>query len=243
VKVIVLGAGASKPAGLPLGSELAAAVRAWVESDRPVLEIWEALEREGIFGDTGDLELDLTKLDLELIRREKNGESLALRSGDQVLPFGSYRWSILPEAVEGLLLSLQVKALNEPEGLEYLRRFLKRHVEPGDVVITFNYDCLIETVLHQLGMWELRDGYGIDLAEDHSKLGESRASSLVQVLKLHGSAGWFCTVFQQRLLISSKAAEAMGYAGVTSNAREGVTRVAILPSYIKSFSRYPLPVI
>ena len=43
-----------------------------------------------------------------------------------------------------------------------LKRF-GRSFEPGDIVITFNYDSTIERVLLTLGKWSLSDGYGTEI--------------------------------------------------------------------------------
>lgn len=75
---------------------------------------------------------------------------------------------------------------------EYLHALLAA-LEPGDVVITFNWDALAERVLSELGLWSPLDGYGIDKAH-LSHLGrplDGARRSSVKVLKLHGSVGWY----------------------------------------------------
>jgi len=74
---------------------------------------------------------------------------------------------------------------------------LVRTIVPGDTIITFNYDSLIESVLWRAGKWTPLDGYGF-VVNFHpvriNKLGgrHSRAlsSSPVTVLKAHGSINW-----------------------------------------------------
>jgi hypothetical protein len=76
--------------------------------------------------------------------------------------------------------------------LGYLRDLLST-LQPGDVVITFNWDALAERVLGELGKWTPLDGYGLNKKHlRHLGLplaGPSRSS--VRVLKLHGSVGWY----------------------------------------------------
>jgi hypothetical protein len=71
-----------------------------------------------------------------------------------------------------------------------------RRFQPGDVVITFNYDATIEASLWSAGKWHFGDGYGIpiDLTAHHLKpvvrRARFRSPSPVKVLKAHGSINW-----------------------------------------------------
>jgi len=68
-------------------------------------------------------------------------------------------------------------------------------IRPGDTVISFNYDILIEQALWKHGMWNPLDGYVIDdlfclkLKDDTIKLPQTK----VPVIKLHGSVNWRVT--------------------------------------------------
>ena len=66
--------------------------------------------------------------------------------------------------------------------------FASKVIQPGDVVITFNYDDSLERELSRAGVWDVSRGYGFPLgAEDtHSK---------TLLLKLHGSMNWLISVF------------------------------------------------
>jgi hypothetical protein len=76
-------------------------------------------------------------------------------------------------------------------------RNLKRFgelLDPGDIVVTFNYDSTIERVLLDSGKWTLSDGYGTDLVFQHSNYDTTPvtfSSSKVKVLHLHGAVGWY----------------------------------------------------
>jgi hypothetical protein len=66
--------------------------------------------------------------------------------------------------------------------------FANKLVQPGDVVITFNYDESLDRELKRTGKWDISRGYGFPLgAVDHS--------SDVLMLKLHGSINWLVSIF------------------------------------------------
>jgi hypothetical protein len=88
-----------------------------------------------------------------------------------------------------------------PSGPAYLGALLAQ-LNDGDVVITTNYDCLVERCLFAQHKWSPRDGYGFDvslttvqpgdtpLRRTTSLPGRLQVPSAVTVLKLHGSIGW-----------------------------------------------------
>ncbi|HVZ72737.1 MAG TPA: hypothetical protein VHJ20_10225 [Polyangia bacterium] len=84
---------------------------------------------------------------------------------------------------------------SEPESAERFRylRDLMSTLEPGDIVITFNWDALVERVLARLGRWTPIDGYGLNFSRLRYRgapiPGPER--SAIKVLKLHGSLGWY----------------------------------------------------
>lgn len=63
-------------------------------------------------------------------------------------------------------------------------RDLLSNLETGDVVITFNWDTIVERELGSKELWNPVTGYGINF-----KLDSSPPSS-IRVLKPHGSVGW-----------------------------------------------------
>jgi len=81
-----------------------------------------------------------------------------------------------------------------------LHKALVNTLEPGDTVISFNYDCLIDYALkvHGDNKWNPRWGYAFPLnrytlaGEDHWSPASpaSRKEESVVLLKLHGSLNW-----------------------------------------------------
>jgi len=67
----------------------------------------------------------------------------------------------------------------------------------GDIVVTFNWDCLLESILWNCGKWSLGDGYGFqpeihrtrrrELSTTMRRIGRP---SPVTILKGHGSINW-----------------------------------------------------
>jgi hypothetical protein len=79
-------------------------------------------------------------------------------------------------------------------GWTLLRCFGER-VQPGDVVITFNYDASLERVLLEQGKWNPSDGYGLGAITLVSRGSAARClpsrPSTVPIFHLHGSFGWY----------------------------------------------------
>jgi hypothetical protein len=83
-----------------------------------------------------------------------------------------------------------------PRRRAYLRT-LVQELEPGDVIVTLNWDTTVERTLLELGRWSPADGYGFskkfrdaDEFGQGSSLGSLLNPSEIVVLKLHGSVGW-----------------------------------------------------
>ena len=67
-------------------------------------------------------------------------------------------------------------------------QFAQGIVQPGDVIITFNYDDSLERELKLVDKWDVSRGYGF-------QVGKSSQPSPVLVLKLHGSMNWLVSIF------------------------------------------------
>jgi hypothetical protein len=80
-------------------------------------------------------------------------------------------------------------------------RFAKDLIDRHAVIVTFNYDLLIEFLLRSTGSWGMHDGYGIEiplidealppqLRRQNTSQSNSSKPSLCTLLKLHGSINW-----------------------------------------------------
>jgi hypothetical protein len=67
-------------------------------------------------------------------------------------------------------------------------QFANGIVQPGDAVVTFNYDDSLERELKRAAKWDASQGYGF-------QLGSTEQPSDVRMLKLHGSINWLVSVF------------------------------------------------
>ena len=96
---------------------------------------------------------------------------------------------------------------SQPTGPSYLQECLSS-LRSGDVVITTNYDCLIERALLGAEMWSPLDGYGFAVPLSTVQSADAQLvrstppaplpsvvqkASEVPILKLHGSVGWTTT--------------------------------------------------
>lgn len=73
-------------------------------------------------------------------------------------------------------------------------RDLARYLDPEDVIVTFNWDTLMERALMETGRWEVDGGYGV---KPHSVFRDGWMEPAVhlprtalKIIKLHGSVNW-----------------------------------------------------
>jgi hypothetical protein len=98
--------------------------------------------------------------------------------------------------VRGIELALFHKLrADDAAAVDIHLRFLRRHLEPGDIILTFNYDPLLELALRVLtteGLirWFPGDGYGLKLLDPSADSALPRQKSNVELVKLHGSMNW-----------------------------------------------------
>lgn len=125
---------------------------------------------------------------------------------------------------------------------EPLRRFSDRMLRPRDAVVTFNYDSSLERTLWEAGKWRPEDGYGfpINLRSTGGPTNESRGQpSQIQVLKLHGSVGWYA-IDKMRVFLSPTFLQDMGINLADKHLPNGAWRsqgfpAVIEPSLVKRF--------
>jgi hypothetical protein len=166
----VLGAGASKHAGYPLCSELWTEMKKWAEMHSREVLLLKLKEVEQRHGPIENVERLFTDLD--------SGQSAFQELGD------SQRRSLSRD----LRLCIAEIFVNVARGSVEagLYRKLAKSINPGDIVVTFNYDTSIESNLADAGKFTIK-GYGFPVAWDTAK-------TRVLVLKLHGSINWLPTI-------------------------------------------------
>lgn len=172
----VLGAGASRHAGYPLAGELGEALRNWIRRTKPENhdDRIHIDQLDQLYGGLGKLEEILTDLD--------------------ECPPGS-RAAALPHHIRPYLLPSVQNSIREffndlrQAPAPYYERLACERIQPGDVVITFNYDTACERELKHSRLWQIGDGYGFSIGLD------AIPPSKVRVLKLHGSTNWFGQMF------------------------------------------------
>jgi hypothetical protein len=90
-------------------------------------------------------------------------------------------------------------ALIEPvEESPLLLSFIS-HMLPGDTIVTFNYDLIVERALFRRKQWSPKDGYGIQF-NNTPPINEPDFSTIFPLHKIHGSLNWEGPdMFQPRL--------------------------------------------
>lgn len=123
-----------------------------------------------------DIEIALTKLDLDIITRDD--AELQMVRNDIGTIIASY--------FSTLRYGRQVEAVT---ACTWLNAFITNTFAIGDSIISLNYDCLLEGALDQNGLWTPEGGYG------RTKVMESNLKgcdeSPISVLKIHGSENFF----------------------------------------------------
>ncbi len=223
MRVYVLGAGASCPiyplAGNLLG-EISAYIEScgacfnrfdyakWPEILKWLAESPNPLLREAYHA--GNLEQIFTVLDLAVAIQEQSQIAVlaASRQGiEKVNATLAHHKSVSPdlteyEAIRNKLLwatehyfeyrhheDLNGDPLSDWAVLDEFGQLL----EEGDVIITFNYDSIIERVLRKQCKWSPSNGYELPVIFQKSRHDKTRLefeNSKIKILHLHGTIGW-----------------------------------------------------
>ena len=181
-RLFILGAGFSKHAGLPLAKELLQLVRD---------EVQNYFRRHG--GWEGTLEREIEQwtnlypgqqIDLErVLAFSHRRHFLRLLGSDEYFADGSRSIVAARRAIQRVLID--ATPVDTPP---LYQKFAKR-LSPNDVVLTFNYDTLLEQSLDSIGKpYTLTPEWW--LARSIADSGESR-QEYVDLLKLHGSIDWY----------------------------------------------------
>ncbi len=184
MKTYILGAGASAHAGYALASALAIELDRWALSRPDGDDIKNSIASvKEIYGSLDDFEAVLTQIDTDL-RYLKSTEPNVL-TDDEIT-----RRVVLSHARTNLGrgICFLFDSLRERPAVGY-EHFAMRCINPGDCVISFNYDVSLERELRKAGKWDIGDGYGFPVCP------ERIVPSPVKVLKLHGSTNWSAVLF------------------------------------------------
>ena len=129
---------------------------------------------------TNDIEIALTRLDSDIA--ESQGEGKLLAEDDRKL-----RCRIEKEL--GDYFSTFVASEELLARSPWLAQFVDGVFTSGDVVISLNYDCVLEGALDCRGKWSPKGGYGSPFDQPLVRDDEI-SKSPVTVLKIHGSASF-----------------------------------------------------
>lgn len=181
ITVYIFGAGASKHIGYPLISEMGTEMLEWMTAYpngyfRSAAEV--VAQR---FGKTPNIEDVITYLE-STIQSLTNSESAEVKSQRRRL--GTVRGHFL-EAMREWFREIHVHPAPA------YAKFADGVIQPGDAVITFNYDDSLERELRRAEKWDASDGYGFEL-------GTTEKSSSILVFKPHGSINWLASLFGGR---------------------------------------------
>jgi hypothetical protein len=188
-----LGSGFSKSAGLPLGTEIFQHIQN--EAKRSILyenilkhDIKRFLDfnrlAKGIAIEESDVELEqfISFLDIE--------HYLKLVGKDHWSDSGNQSQL----AIKNIIARILYRDRSQIENLDLYEAF-GRSLLPGDVIITFNYDTLIETILDGIG-----SSYVFSVDEYNRDRHNKDRKKPILILKLHGSLDWYSILPYKRSL-------------------------------------------
>lgn len=188
-RIFILGAGFSRLAGLPLADELFTAVRLRIETlygvdtkfHRDLKAYRNYCEECGVeYENDGALDLEkfMSYLDIE--------HYLGLRGSDTWSSEGNESQLMIRKAI-GAVIHQRTPQASNLAGAYY--KFADS-LSPNDIVITFNYDLVLERALEYVGKKYRRFPYRYKSVSDTGGVLESGGEEVV-LLKLHGSIDWF----------------------------------------------------
>ena len=198
-RLIILGAGFSQPAGLPLASTLwseifkrGAAYSTQLRASRINDDIKNYIQfRRDTTGECTDVNFEkfMQFLDVE--------HYLGLRGGETWSQDGN-EGTIVAKYLIGRILARYV---NDIKVIPQLYIEFAKRLEPNDRVITFNYDTILERALDAVGKPYRLFPFRYDQVSElgGGTIGDDRGE--VVVLKMHGSIDWFDRAgFERRIV-------------------------------------------
>jgi SIR2-like domain len=201
-RIFVLGAGFSRPAGLPLAIELFSEVRSRIQRRHGrdtkfqrdldnYIEYRTACDAVALHESAIDLEEFMSFLDIE--------HFLELRGSDTWSQEGNESQLMVRKAIGEVIHSRTPPADRLPDAYY---NFAER-LTPEDTVLTFNYDVLLERALEHVGKPYRLFSHRFKSVGPSKNVVDSDVEE-VTVLKLHGSVDWF----DDRQFLELKAARA-----------------------------------
>ena len=188
-RVIILGAGFSQPAGLPLGDEL------WGRILKRTKSLWG---RASMLRDDIDKYIEYRRDcdGVELTRETMNFEEflgfldiehfLGLRGSDTWSRHGNEGQVVIKTLIGEILASQLPQKDDIPElYFEFCRR-----LQPNDYILTFNYDVLLERALETIEKPFRLFPTRYESVSKNSGIVDTSKNEII-ILKLHGSIDWF----------------------------------------------------
>ena len=173
----ILGAGASKHAGYPFISTMGIGLLQWMRSFNS--------QPDSIYPETAAW---LNNRFGENIEAIFNGLDGMIRRGgvDRAISANVHKPALVQAMREWF------DHIHRSNSAHAYGEFASRIVQPGDRVVSFNYDVSLDAKLRESGKWDVGDGYGF-AAEGFPR------GSTGKLLKLHGSINWWAVLFGGRV--------------------------------------------
>jgi len=188
-RIFILGAGFSKPAGLPLASELFRLVKRSIETKHGKdTKFQRDLENYIDYRKSCDgVQINESDVDLEALMSFLDIEHfLGLRGKDTWSEEGNESQLMIRKAIG------EVIHLNTPSSSKLPEAYYRfaESLSPHDIVITFNYDIVLERALDHVGKpYRLFPNRYKSIGRYSNEIDSEKDE--VVVLKLHGSVDWF----------------------------------------------------
>lgn len=198
--VVLLGAGASRGASCfndklikaPLDTDFFEVLQR-VRHKNPLLQTFSEFQKNE-FGD--GIQPRMEELFTKLEALKEFHSNLNINRGPRIKKYDKHL-SKFVEMTAALFHEIFLDASGNPLSCDY-HKALAKALNAGDTIITFNYDCLIDSSLknHAGIQWDTKSGYGLKVDRGaeywHTSTGirGRRPQKPIQLLKLHGSLNW-----------------------------------------------------
>jgi len=188
--IFILGAGFSKPAGIPLGSELFKEVLKRAKD----IDLYEHILKRDIeqfleyYNKLNDLSITEEKINFEEFISYLDIEHyLALKGSDTWSSEGNRSQIVIRNLIAKTLFE-KMSFMNEKDFSLY-ESFVE-NLDPGDIIITFNYDTIIEECFERKNKPYRLFLDRLSSVSHHDGIIDSTSEEVI-LLKMHGSIDWF----------------------------------------------------